>query len=174
MFVPFPNLAQHRRVHCYIRLSLFLLSLTACLLVRTLHHILMYCAQVLKILERNVEANRHLFTAERSLTNADAVGATAHTGKIGDFATKAERPYDNNDNSHGGSGHCVAAVRELDWFTFSREAGPTDEAICDLPAGEGSQVRAHRRACEKTRPCYAASRELREFIIASQARLMCW
>lgn len=99
-----------------------------CLLVRTPH--LFYCAQVLKLLARNVEANRHLFTAEQSPMKSDAVGATT-----------AGISYDDGSGSHGGPGHCVAAVRELDWFTFSREEGPTDEAICDYPAGEGDQVR---------------------------------
>lgn len=103
-----------------------------CLLVRTLHLFSYYCcAQVLKLLERNVEANRHLFTAERPLPKSDAIGATA-------AGTSREN---GESGSHGGPGHCVAAVRELDWFTFSREKGTTDAAICDYPAGEGGQVR---------------------------------
>lgn len=97
---------------------------------------------MLKLLARNVEANRHLFAVERSLTNANDndIGARAHTGRNGDCATTSDTSCGNGDGgSHEGAGHCVAAVRELDWFTFSREEGPTDAAICD-PVGEGSQV----------------------------------
>lgn len=89
-------------------------------------------AQVLKLLARNAEANRHLFAVGRSPTPAEATETGA--------------------DSSSGDGACVVAVRELDWFTFSREEGSTVVTKCD-PAEEVSEVDQERsRSGERRNP----------------------
>lgn len=92
---------------------------------------------MLKLLARNAEANRHLFAVGRSPTHAKATAADSaddsSSGGEGDFASEGDA------SCGGGGGGGVVAVRELDWFTFCREEGPTVAAIRD-PAEELSQV----------------------------------
>ncbi|CAM9092981.1 unnamed protein product [Hapterophycus canaliculatus] len=91
-----------------------------------------YHQEVLELLARNVEANRHLFALD-----------FATTARNGEVTTRAEgnaAGHGDSSPEHGDvtSEHCAATVRELDWFTFSTEDGPTDSAICDTVA-KGSQ-----------------------------------
>lgn len=84
---------------------------------------------MLKLLARNVEANSHLF----ALGNA----TTARNGEGDTPAGSNASVCGNVSPGHGdiASEQCVAVVRELDWFTFSTEEGPTDAAICDTVEG---------------------------------------
>ena len=95
--------------------------------------------QVLKLLARNVEANLHLFAQDGcspTSANGTAAAAAAATTEAAD-ATLDDSDSDNDGSAAGGRDRRggdrpgkVAAVRELDWFTFSQEEGPTDSAIC--------------------------------------------
>lgn len=93
---------------------------------------------MLKLLARNAEANSHLFAIGGSptpakasaTTSADSSGSSSGGG-VGDFAAEG-------DKTCGGGGG-VVAVRELDWFTFSREEGSAVAANCD-PAEEVREV----------------------------------
>lgn len=96
---------------------------------------------MLKLLARNVEANRHLFafdcatTAKNGEDNPQAEGSAGVCGG------------DNPEHGDVTSESSAAVVRELDWFTFSKEDGPTDAAICDT-FEDGKQVKSRCcRAC---------------------------
>lgn len=118
--------------------------------------------QVLKVLARNVEANLHLFAQDGCSPTSDndiaAAAAAAATTEAAD-ATLDGSDIDSSDGSAaaaaGAAGGAekrnmrggrdrrrrdrpprrVAAVRELDWFTLSKEEGATDSAICPQVRG---------------------------------------
>lgn len=82
---------------------------------------------MLKLLARNAEANSHLFASGRSPTRARAAADVANSKGDGERDSTAD-----GDTSCGvGEGGCVVAVRELDWFTFSREEGSAVAAVRD-------------------------------------------
>lgn len=92
--------------------------------------------QVLTLLARNVEANLHLFTQggcaptsgnnTAKLDDSDSVSDDSAAG-AGAAEQGNTRVRDRRVGDRPGQ---VAAVRVLDWFTFSQEEGPTDSAIC--------------------------------------------
>ncbi|CAN0479263.1 unnamed protein product, partial [Ectocarpus sp. 8 AP-2014] len=94
-----------------------------------------YHDEVLKLLARNVEANRHLFALEPSATHDDDAAAPRDAGG-GDSDVQVESGtlcsgVRSSDGGGARSGDCVAAVRKLDWFTFSKEQDPPDVTTCD-------------------------------------------
>lgn len=113
---------------------------------------------MLKLLARNVEANLHLFaqdgcppTSGNSIAAAAAEAAEAMLDDDGDIdgdnnncagsaCSAEERNMIGRDRHGGDRPGQVAAVRELDWFTFSQEEGPTDSAICPQ-VGEREKAR---------------------------------
>ncbi|CAM9726734.1 unnamed protein product [Ectocarpus fasciculatus] len=93
-----------------------------------------YHDEVLKLLARNVEANRHLFALEPLAIPDDDAGPRDAGGGDSDVQVESGTFGSGVCSSDGGearSGSCVAAVRKLDWFTFSEEQGGTDVATCD-------------------------------------------
>ncbi|CBJ30354.1 conserved unknown protein [Ectocarpus siliculosus] len=94
-----------------------------------------YHDEVLKLLDRNVEANRHLFALEPSATHDDDAAAPRAAGG-GDSDVQVESGtlcsgVRSSDGGRARSGDCVAAVRKLDWFTFSKEQDSLDVTTCD-------------------------------------------
>ncbi|CAM9266164.1 unnamed protein product [Ectocarpus sp. 12 AP-2014] len=94
-----------------------------------------YHDEVLKLLARNVEANRHLFALEPSAVPDDDDAAPRDAGG-GDSDAQAENGtlcsgVRSRDGGGALSEDCVAAVRKLDWFTFSKEQDPPDVTACD-------------------------------------------
>ncbi|CAN0106029.1 unnamed protein product, partial [Ectocarpus sp. 13 AM-2016] len=92
-----------------------------------------YHDEVLKLLARNVEANRHLFALEASAVPDDDAAAPRDAGG-GDSDVQVEKGtlcsgVRTRDGGGVRSGDCVAAVRKLDWFTFSKEQDPLDVAL---------------------------------------------
>lgn len=112
---------------------------------------------MLKLLARNAEANSHLFAVGRSPTPANAPPAKATTDSSADSSSGGEGDFaaEGDTSSGGGGGGCVVAVRELDWFTFSREEDSAVAAIRE-PAEEVREActvcrwveRGHRREGE--------------------------
>ncbi|CAM9738261.1 unnamed protein product [Scytosiphon promiscuus] len=102
-----------------------------------------YHHEILHLLARNVEANRHLLALDvAAAARSDEGDAPAEHN----VRTRGDaRPRHGDATTH----NCVAAVRELDWFTFSEERGPTDAAICDNVKG-GHQVRTTPKTAGET------------------------
>ena len=100
--------------------------------------------QVLKLLARNAEANRHLFAAGRSTAPAKekafAASADRSSSSSGSGGGVGALEAEGDDAMRGGAeGGCVVAVRELDWFTFSRQESSAVAADCD-PADEVREI----------------------------------
>eukprot|EP00903_Cladosiphon_okamuranus_P012156 g11403.t1 len=111
-----------------------------------------YHPEVLKLLARNAEANRHLFAVGGSPTPARAsatIAGSSSRGGAGDFAAEG------GTSRGGGEGGCVLAVRELDWFTFSREEGSAVSAGCD-PAEDGQDRDRHSSSSSEGEDSYCA------------------
>lgn len=86
---------------------------------------------MLKLLARNVEANRHLFALEPPAIPGDEAAPRDGGGGDSDVQVESGTSCSGVRSSDGGgggarSGDGVAAVRELDWFTFSKEQDRTD------------------------------------------------
>ncbi|CAM9093355.1 unnamed protein product [Ectocarpus sp. 4 AP-2014] len=94
-----------------------------------------YHDEVLKLLARNVEANRHLVALEPSaVPDDDDTAPRDASGGDSDVQVGNGTLCSGVRSRDGGgarSGDCVAAVRKLDWFTFSKEQDPPDVTTCD-------------------------------------------
>lgn len=114
---------------------------------------------MLKLLARNVEANLHLFAQDPFSPTSDNSTAAAAAEAAEVLLDDGSNSDSDNSYSAGGAGDAeksnmrgrdrhggdrpeqVVAVRKLDWFTFSQEEGPTDNAI-GPHVGERKKVRS--------------------------------
>eukprot|EP00752_Nemacystus_decipiens_P008139 g7279.t1 len=95
-----------------------------------------YHHEVLKLLARNAEANKHLFAVGGLPTPATASATSADNSSDGDGGG-GDSAAESGTTCGRGEGGCVVAIRELDWFTFSRGEGSAFAANGDPGAEEG-------------------------------------
>lgn len=109
--------------------------------------------QVLEVLARNVEANRHLFAHQRPSPADTATVSNTRGAAVSGQSRGGLHEAASADASSGGSrsnnsccpiegeveGRHVVAVRKLDWFTFAAQETDMDEASCEL-AEDGVEV----------------------------------